>query len=437
MNAKRYAVAGVSGRAITMFMDHILTAHGDSAALVAMLDKDHGRMERFNKTRKLMIPSFSPDEFDDMVHTARPHTIIVACPDAFHHHYIVKALQHDLDVIVEKPLTIDEERCRTIARAAADSKGHVTVTFNYRYSPAATRIRELIADGRLGRIINIELSWYLNTFHGKSYFQRWHRRRDISGGLSVHKACHHLDLVAWWTGQEAVEVFAYGGLDYYGPRGPHNPLSADQIGDGRTCEDCDVRRKCRYFMRWQSLEEQAKKQTIETEDHLDAIRQEQYHGYSQHQCIYDPGINIEDNYGALIKYDSGAYLTYTLNASLPYEGFRLTMNGTAGRIEYTELHGTNILPYSEKQPEQMPVTYIPLFGGRERIDIINPGGDHHGADPLIREDLFDTGNTLYTVDRKAGLVEGIDAVLTGVAVHRSVNEHKAISVETMRNNVFE
>lgn len=419
-----------------MFMDSILTSYSENTELVAMLDKDRGRMERFNKARGLSIPSFSSEEFMDMVRTTNPDVIIVACPDAFHHHYIVDALKCNLDVIVEKPLTIDQDKCRAIAQAAAHSNGKVTVTFNYRYSPAATKIRELVSDGKVGKVVNVELSWYLNTYHGKSYFQRWHRLREVSGGLSVHKACHHLDLVAWWIDQRPVEVFAYGGLDYYGPKGPYNPLNDSQIGDGRTCANCDMSRKCRYFTKWQGLEEQARKQQIKMEDHLDSSYEQEYSDYSTCQCIYDPQINIEDNYGALIKYDQGAYLTYTLNASLPYEGFRLTINGTGGRIEYTELHGANILPYSEKDPDQMPVTYIPLFGGRERTDIINTGGDHQGADPLIRDELLAVGDTFCTVDRKAGITEGINAVLTGVAVHRSVNEHKAVSVEQMRNNVF-
>lgn len=438
MSRKRYAIVGVSGRAIGMYMDNIRQTYSDKAQLVAMLDKDSTRMARYNEKTALELPCYSPDEFVLMVEETKPNVVIVACPDAFHHEYVIKALAHDLDVLIEKPLTIDEAKCAAIARAAAASKAKARVTFNFRYAPAATRLHELLAEGKVGRVVSVELNWYLNTWHGRSYFQRWHRLREISGGLSVHKACHHLDLVSWWIGQRAVEVHAYGGLSYYGPKGPHNPLRPDQIGDGRTCPTCDMRQKCKYFRKWDRIEDDLRLARKEKES-IDAT--DEYQGYTTHQCIYDPEINIEDNYSALVKYDGGAVLSYTLNASVPYEGYRLTINGTEGRIEYTELDGINILPYSQREPEQMPITYIPMFGGRERIDVILPGGTenlggHHGADPLILDEIFLGPDPMVNVTRQAGIESGIEAVLTGVAIHRSVNEHTTISIDQMRQRVY-
>ena len=431
---KRYAIAGVSNRAISMFMSAITGKYSDVAQLVAMLDKDTGRMRNYNEKNGLSLPGYLPDEFDQMVRETQPDVIIVTCPDSMHHHYIVEALKRDLEVIVEKPLTIDAEKCAAIAAAAQTSRATVILTFNYRYTPAATRIRELLAQGKVGRIVNVELSWYLNTFHGKSYFQRWHRLRENSGGLSITKACHHFDLVRWWIDQRPTEVLAYGGLNYYGPNGPHNPLRPDQIGDGRTCGSCDVARHCKYYMKWASLEEWVRGREEKLDDHLDSTQQ--YEDYRTDQCIYDPQINIEDTYGALIKYEGGAFLSYSLNASVPYEGFRLAINGTEGRIEYKELHGRNILPFSDPVPEQPPILYLPLFGGAERIDVVKLEGDHQGADPVILEELFRGPDPLVPVERRASIDHGIDAVLTGVAVHRSVNEKKMISVKAMLRNIF-
>ena len=68
----------------------------------------------------------------------------------------------------------------------------------------------MVWEGRLGRITSVDLNWYLDTYHGSSYFKRWNRRREMSGGLSIHKSTHHFDLVNWWIGQKPVEAFAYG-----------------------------------------------------------------------------------------------------------------------------------------------------------------------------------------------------------------------------------
>lgn len=428
---KRYAVVGASNRGIYMFLEQLRETYRNHGTVVAMLDKDRGRMRRYNESRNLNIPTYTDGEFDRMVAEQKPDVIIVACQDGMHHHYIIEGLKHGLDVITEKPLTIDEEKCTALARAQAAGKGKVTVTFNYRYAPAATKIREIIESGKIGRVVSVDLNWYLDTYHGSSYFQRWNRLREVSGGLSIHKACHHFDLVRWWIGQRASEVFAFGDRKFYGPKGVHNPLGPEQIGDGRTCPTCDRRRDCRYYLRWNREELRRGQVGAKVDEFVDA--QQQYENYTPRQCIYDPQINIEDTYAVVVRYDGGAYLNYSLNASVPYEGYRLGINGTEGRIDYTEYHAANRAPFPV--PPQQPVVFIPMFGGRETIDVINYGGGHGGGDPLLLDELF-IGPDPSIVKRSAGLEDGIEAVMTGISVHRAANERRIISVDEMRKRVF-
>ncbi len=429
---KRYAVVGVSNRAIYFFIKQILENYSEYGQIVALLDSDATRMKMVNEKFGTNFPAYKENEFDKMVAETKPDVILVACRDGLHHIYIIQALKHNLDVITEKPLTIDEEKCAQMIAALKKSNGKVIVTFNYRYAPYATKIRELIETGKIGKVVSVDLNWYLDTMHGASYFQRWNRLREISGGLSIHKACHHFDLVNWWIGQKPMEVFAYGKLNFYGPNGAHNPLKPEQIGDGRTCLTCDVKNKCKYYMRWYRQEFRKGANTAKLDEHVDPAQK--YEGYSPRQCIFDPQINIEDTYSVVVQYDGGAFLNYTLNASVPYEGFKLGINGTEGRIEYNEYHAASRLPFPDPGPQ--PIIYIPMFGGREQIDLINLGGGHGGGDPLILDELFIGQDELSPVKRLAGIEDGIDAVLTGVAVHRSANEHKIISVDEMRKRVF-
>ena len=428
---KRYCVIGISNRAIGMFLDPIRGPYQKYADVVGMLDSDQSRMDRYNSTRKANIPTYLPDQFDKMIQKERPDVVIVACRDCDHDHYIIKSLAYDLDVISEKPLTISEEKCAKIAAAQSKSKGRVTVTFNYRYAPPATRIRELIMDGKIGKVVSVDLNWYLDTYHGSSYFQRWNRQRECSGGLSVHKACHHLDLVRWWIDQHPVEVFAFAALNFYGPKGVHNPLRAKEIGDGRTCPTCDKKTQCKYYMRFYRAELRGDNgccMLAKIDDHIDV--HQQYENYNPRQCIFDPKINIEDTYSAVIKYDNGAFLNYTLNGSVPYEGYRLGINGTEGRIEFKELHGPERFPFPA--PASEPITYIPMFGGREVVDVINPGGAHGGGDPLLLDELFIGPDAMNKTKRMADLSDGIEAVLTGVAVYKSAQQGKPISINSLR-----
>ncbi len=184
-------------------------------------------------------------------------------------------------------------------------------------------------------------------------------------------------------------------------------------------------------MRW-NRQEFRQGQAMKIDEHIDTTQT--YEGYSLRQCIFDPQINIEDTYAVVAKYDGGAFLNYSLNGSLPYEGLHLAINGTEGRIEFNEFHAINRLPFPYIAPN--PIVYIPMFGGREQIDVVNLGGGHGGGDPLLQDELFIGPDLQAPVDSSASLKDGIEAVLTGVAVRQSVDEHRIISVEEMRQRVF-
>lgn len=428
---KRYAVIGASKRAMDMFIGPILNTYGAYAELVAVLDRDPSRLEWCVRTKGLDVPTYGPKQFDEMVRDTRPDAVIVATPDGSHHEYLIRVLGHDLEAISEKPLTIDEDKCQQVLRAERASRGRVRVTFNYRYTAAITRIRQLVASGRIGRVVSGDLNWYLDTQHGASYFQRWNRLREVSGGLSVHKSCHHLDMVQWVVGQRAQEVYAYGARNFYGPEGVHNPLRPEQVGDGRTCPTCDVRDRCPYYMRWHRDQRRGARPG---EADGEADKAEVYSNYSTQQCVFDPDVNIEDTYAACIRYDGGAMLTYSLNASNPCEGMRLGLNGTQGRIEYENWHGRQ-LPYPGAGDQ--PIHLTPMFGARESIQVVKHSGGHAGGDPMLLDELFIGPDPQMDVQRAAGIQDGIEAVLTGVAIHRSANEHAPVSVEEMRRRVFE
>lgn len=426
MAKKRYAIVGASHRSLNMFVRPVLKEYARVAEIVAMLDIDLERVKMMNEVAGASIPAYHADDFDRMVDEKKPDVVIVATMDSTHDAYIVRALARDLDVYSEKPVTIDEKKCRAILDAEKKSRGRVTVTFNYRYSPAATRIKELIQEGKVGRVISVDLNWYLDTYHGASYFMRWNRRRECSGGLSVHKSTHHFDIVSWWTGQKPVEVFAYGALNFYGPEGPRNPSKKD----GRVCPDCTERENCAYYMRWHTDEWRGASSGVKLDEHVSELQElNHYLARRSRMCIYDSEIDIEDTYAAVVRYDGGAFLTYSLNGSCPYEGWRLGINGIDGRIETEQIHRGVRSPFPDAGPQ--PITYFPLFGGRELIDPPAAGGGHGGGDPLLLDELFIGADENAKVKRQAPLMDGVLSVLTGVAVHKSIAERRPVTIEEL------
>lgn len=425
---KKYAVCGVSGRAIGMFIKPMLQTFGHQNQLVAMLDVDPKRFEvcKQKVPETVGVREYGADQFDQMVQETKPDCIIVTGRDDTHVHYILKALEHDLDVITEKPMTTTAADSKKILDAEAKSKGKVVVTFNYRYSPYHTKIKELILEGKLGRITSVDLNWYIDTYHGSSYFQRWNRMRELSGGLSIHKSSHHFDLVNWWLDQKPVEVFAYGKLNYYGPDSELNPKKTNER---RFCGTCDVRQDCSYYTRWNT-----RSQDMEVpDDHVAKgkggfKRVEEYTDYRPDMCIFDADVKIEDTYTATVRYDGGTLLSYSINFSLPYEGYRLAINGTKGRIETTEYHAPGRIPFPV--PEQT-IDFFPLFGSKEVIHVVKREGGHGGGDPVIQEDMFLGVDPKRPYPILSGAIDGAYAVATGEAVWRSAQENRPIRIEDL------
>ncbi|NLG55020.1 MAG: Gfo/Idh/MocA family oxidoreductase, partial [Rhodococcus sp.] len=192
---RRFAVVGTGGRA-GIFIQAVTETYRDSCELAALCDLSQTRMDWHNqqlhaRTGLAPAPTYHASQFDRMITDTRPDTVIVATVDATHHLYINRAMEMGCDVISEKPMTTDVDKARSIFETIEKTGKKLGVTFNYRYAPAFTKLRELVMQRVVGRPLSVDLSWLLDTYHGADYFRRWHREKHNSGGLLVHKATHH------------------------------------------------------------------------------------------------------------------------------------------------------------------------------------------------------------------------------------------------------
>ena len=222
MGKKRYAVVGTGSRS-SMYIRAITTTYKDVAELVGLCDSNQSRMNYYNNVflkeqcdNHPDVPTYKADQFDRMIAETKPDVIIVTSMDRTHHKYTCRAMELGCDVISEKPMTIDVEKCQQIIDTQKRTGRKLTVTFNYRYAPRNSKVKEVLQSGIVGEITSVHFEWLLDTSHGADYFRRWHRNKANSGGLMVHKATHHFDLVNWWLNSEPVTVFAMGDLKFYG-----------------------------------------------------------------------------------------------------------------------------------------------------------------------------------------------------------------------------
>jgi hypothetical protein len=147
--------------------------------------------------------------------------------------------------------------------------------------------------------------------------------------------------------------------------------------------------------------------------------------------IYDDDIDIEDTYSAVIRYRSGVSVSYSMNASSPWEGYTLAINGTEGRIETTSYTSPARCPFPA---ERQTITYLPMFGQRQVHEVVgwSRDGGHGDSDVRLLEDIF-TGVSPDTAGLaiRAGTMAGAYAVAVGEAVWRSVASGQPISIKDL------
>ncbi|MFA6774978.1 MAG: Gfo/Idh/MocA family oxidoreductase [Sphaerochaetaceae bacterium] len=421
----RYAEVGTGGRA-RMYYEAIATTYKDSCELVGFCDQSQTRMNYSNgKLQELgyhAVPTYKANEFERMIDEQKPNVIIVTTIDRTHDDYIVRAMERGCDVITEKPITIDEQKAQRIIDAQKRTGRHIRVTFNYRYAPHHTMVRKLIMDDAIGQPFSVHFEWNLNTTHGADYYRRWHSCKANSGGLLVHKATHHFDLVNFWLDTYPKTVFAFGALNFYGR------AAAERRGVTKfyyRCYGSDAAKGDPFAI---DMEHNPQLKGL----YLDA---EADSGYIRDRSVFRDDISIEDTMNVLVKYHNGVQMSYSLNSYLPWEGFNVAINGSKGRLEYSALEKPYINAGGEKGGEGATVFHkirvCPMFGVPYDVPIENRPGGHGGGDPALLDDIFLPSPSPDQFHRAADFRDGIKSALTGIAANKSIASGLPVDVDSL------
>lgn len=146
------------------------------------------------------------DNFTDMLETARPDLVAVTTPDSAHTDYVVAALEHGCDVLVEKPLATSLADCERILKAS-ESAGRTLITlFHKRADPLWNEARQRIRSGQYGALqmgmasiqnpLSVPAGGYFSSPLATSSDPNW------------FLGTHFYDLLRYMTGLDPIKVNA-------------------------------------------------------------------------------------------------------------------------------------------------------------------------------------------------------------------------------------
>lgn len=154
------------------------------------------------------FPFPTTGDLDTIIADRSIDAVLVLTPPNTHRDIVVKAAAAGKHVLLEKPLEVSLAAAEELVDACERAGVRLGVVLQHRFRPAARRLREILAEGRLGRIV--AASAHIPWWRPQSYYDEPGRgtlARD-GGGVLVTQAIHSLDLFGSLAGR-IDEVMAY------------------------------------------------------------------------------------------------------------------------------------------------------------------------------------------------------------------------------------
>ena len=225
----RLAVIGCGGRAGRLVQQ--IAEFDQVVELVGVLDPDQDGVRSRLPERFADAPFYG--SVGELHRGARPTAVLVGTRCHLHTEYAIEAVDLDLPLFLEKPVSISMEQARRLEAAYAGRYERVVVSFPLRVSSIAELIAGRIRAGAVGTPEHIAATNYVS--YGTVYWEQGYRDYTITGGLFLQKATHDFDYLAMLMGSPIVQVAAMGnyGRVFGGDKPP-----------GLRCSECDETATC-------------------------------------------------------------------------------------------------------------------------------------------------------------------------------------------------
>lgn len=146
-------------------------------------------------------------DYDEMLQKADIDAVAVVTPSVMHFEQITKAIRAGKHVFSDKPLGVDIEECR---QACEEIEAHPDqvffLGFMRRYDPSYAYAKQKVEEGAIGTPYLVKAT----SFDPESVVEGCIRYCRTSGGIFIDSGSHDMDLMRWFLGSDAVEVYATG-----------------------------------------------------------------------------------------------------------------------------------------------------------------------------------------------------------------------------------
>ena len=256
---------------------------------------------------------------------------IVSTQDNMHYAPALALIDKGYHLLLEKPMAPTPEECKGITEAAEKKGVKVVVCHVLRFTPFWRAVKNIILEGRLGKIMSVIGMENVGHIHQSHSFVRgdW-RNTAESTCMIMAKCCHDMDIYQWLLGQKCKQVQSFGTLTHFTKE--NQPAGAPN----RCIEGCPAADTCHYNSVKLYLDDKENlwfrrtaAQTIDMptdEQIVEALKSGPYG-----RCVYCCDNDVVDHQVVNLEYEDGCTMSFTMNAF--NEGGRsLRIFGTEGEL---------------------------------------------------------------------------------------------------------
>ncbi len=198
MNEPRWGILGTAGIA-----DAFITAlkRGGCGIVGAVASRDAERARSWAAQRK--IPG-AFGSYQSLIESGEVDLIYNPLPNTLHAEWSIKALESGLPVLCEKPLATSAREAGLMKRASQRAGLPLVEGFMYRHHPVYDKIREVIGEGRIGRVVTVN-SWFTFALDDPGEIPA---SVELAGGALMDVGCYCVNLSRLIAGCEPARVFA-------------------------------------------------------------------------------------------------------------------------------------------------------------------------------------------------------------------------------------
>jgi predicted dehydrogenase len=188
----RFAIVGC-GRIAQRHAEHI----AGQGKLVAVCDTNKERRDemaaKYNSKAYVSL--------DELLQQEKNIDLIAICtPNGLHARQSIQALEAGIHVLCEKPMAITVTDCERMIAAANKADKHLFIVKQNRFNAPIAELKKVIDEGRLGKIIDVQLNCFWNRNNKYYESSDWKGKKNLDGGTLYTQFSHFIDLLYWMVG---------------------------------------------------------------------------------------------------------------------------------------------------------------------------------------------------------------------------------------------